>query len=438
MAQASIFEQILDPASRANPYPLYARAAQDAGGAASTTAATSSARTARSSRCCTTRGSAPTLAAAPRLADTQTGGRAARAAAGLHPPRPARARPAAGAGDPAVRATLHPRPHRRHAPLAGGGHRRPDRQARRQEPRRPRRRLRLPAAGDRDLRAARRPRSRTSRASTGGPTRSSRPLTPTTGTFAERPAQAQPGRTPNSASTWTVLADARARQPGDDLISGLLTDSGGPGPMSREDLLSSAALLLVAGHETTVNLITNGMLTLLRHPDMLERLSREPGPGNPAGRGATALRASGADSCPAAPRWPTSTSRAPPSPRIRRSSWCLPPATGTPAASATRTASTPDRTDNQHLGFGGGIHYCFGAALARNGGAGGPARSLPAGWSTPGWWPTRRPTGPTRYCAAPATSRSPTTQSRRPPSRRARELARSASQPGVACSQEAT
>ena len=43
--------------------------------------------------------------------------------------------------------------------------------------------------------------------------------------------------------------------------------------MSREDLLSTAALLFVAGHETTVNLIANGMLTLLRHPDVLERLN---------------------------------------------------------------------------------------------------------------------------------------------------------------------
>ncbi|MGI8311854.1 cytochrome P450 [Saccharopolyspora hattusasensis] len=72
------------------------------------------------------------------------------------------------------------------------------------------------------------------------------------------------------------LAEAHARQPGDDLISGLLTDTGAHAPMPREDLLSTAALLLVAGHETTVNLIANGMLTLLRHPDVLDRLRHEP------------------------------------------------------------------------------------------------------------------------------------------------------------------
>src|SRR5262249_44232832 len=98
---------------------------------------------------------------------------------------------------------------------------------------------------------------------------------PTTGTFAER----QQRRNEVQAELGGYLAgliDAHARQPGDDLLSGLLTDTGPHGPMSRADMISTAALLLVAGHETTVNLIANGMLTLLRHPDVLDRLRREP------------------------------------------------------------------------------------------------------------------------------------------------------------------
>ena len=72
------------------------------------------------------------------------------------------------------------------------------------------------------------------------------------------------------------LADARSHEPRDDLLSGLVTDDGPEGRMSREKLMATAALLLFAGHETTVNLIANGMLTLLRHPDVLGRLRRNP------------------------------------------------------------------------------------------------------------------------------------------------------------------
>jgi cytochrome P450 len=56
----------------------------------------------------------------------------------------------------------------------------------------------------------------------------------------------------------------------------MATDDGPDGRMTQDELLSTAKLLLVAGHETTVNLITNGTLTLLRHPDVLEQLRRDP------------------------------------------------------------------------------------------------------------------------------------------------------------------
>jgi cytochrome P450 len=56
----------------------------------------------------------------------------------------------------------------------------------------------------------------------------------------------------------------------------LATDDGPEGRMSQEDLLSTSFLLLIAGHETTVNLIANGTLTLLRHPEVLQRLRRDP------------------------------------------------------------------------------------------------------------------------------------------------------------------
>ncbi|TDD42343.1 cytochrome P450 [Nonomuraea terrae] len=157
------------------------------------------------------------------------------------------------------------------------------------------------------------------------------------------------------------LADAHQREPGDDLLSALVTD----GEMARPDVLSTAALLLIAGHETTVNLIANGMLTLLRHPHVLERLRQDPGyavnvveellryepPIHMPGPRRTAL----ADIEIAGTTIP------------QGSVIVLVLASGNrdPARFADPDRFDPDRRDNQHLGFGGGIHYCFGAPLAR-------------------------------------------------------------------------
>ena len=183
---------------------------------------------------------------------------------------------------------------------------------------------------------------------------------PTTGSIVERnrrrfETMAQLGRYLNG------LADAHARDPGDDLLSALVVD----GEMARADVLSTAALLLIAGHETTVNLIANGMLTLLRHPPLLERLAREPGyavdvveellryepPIQMPGPRRTAL----ADIDLAGTTIPEG------------SVIILVLASGSrdPARFADPDRFDPGRRDNQHLGFGGGIHYCFGAPLAR-------------------------------------------------------------------------
>ncbi|WP_190813293.1 cytochrome P450 [Saccharopolyspora pogona] len=186
---------------------------------------------------------------------------------------------------------------------------------------------------------------------------------PSTGAFAERQRrQAQVNA--ELGQYLDGLAEAHAHQPGHDLISGLLTDTGAHTPMSRGDVLSTAALLLVAGHETTVNLIANGMLTLLRHPGVLDRLRHEPDLITPlveellryeppvqmlTGRSALA------DIDIAGPTIP------------QGSPLTLMLAAGNrdPHRFADPDRFAPDRTDNQHLGFGGGIHYCFGAPLAR-------------------------------------------------------------------------
>jgi hypothetical protein len=71
-----------------------------------------------------------------------------------------------------------------------------------------------------------------------------------------------------------LIADHRSH-PGPDLISAVAADDA-PDRFTDQEIVSTSILLLIAGHETTVNLIANGMLTFLRHPTVLKRLREEP------------------------------------------------------------------------------------------------------------------------------------------------------------------
>jgi cytochrome P450 len=188
-------------------------------------------------------------------------------------------------------------------------------------------------------------------------------IDPNTGTLQERMRRNEAVNA-ELAEYFNALADAHASKPGDDMISGLVTDPGPDGPMSRGDLLATASLLLIAGHETTVNLIANGMLTLLRHPDVLDRLRREPtviiGLVEELLRYEPPVqmllhRGALADIDIAGT---TITAGAP----LR-----LVIAAGNrdPNRFSEPDRFDPDRANNQHLGFASGIHICFGAALAR-------------------------------------------------------------------------
>ncbi|MEV8517360.1 cytochrome P450 [Dactylosporangium sp. NPDC051484] len=186
---------------------------------------------------------------------------------------------------------------------------------------------------------------------------------PSSGTFAERQrrrslVQAELG------GYLDGLVEARVRRPGDDLLSGLLTDTGPHAPMSRGDLVSTAVLLLVAGHETTVNLIANGVLTLLRHPDVLDRLRHEPGLIVPLVEELLryeppvqllSSRSTLADIDIAGTTIPKGSPL----------TLMLAAADRDPGRFPDPDRFDPDRADNQHLGFGSGIHYCYGAPLAR-------------------------------------------------------------------------
>jgi cytochrome P450 len=75
------------------------------------------------------------------------------------------------------------------------------------------------------------------------------------------------------AAYLTELLAAKREAPGEDLMSALITTADEDGDrLSEDELMGTAWLLLVAGHETTVHLITNGVLALLRHPEQLALL----------------------------------------------------------------------------------------------------------------------------------------------------------------------
>lgn len=124
------------------------------------------------------------------------------------------------------------------------------------------------------------------------------------------------------------------------------------------------SLLLVAGHETTVNLIANGVLTLLRHPAILERLRHEPD--LIVGTVEELLRYE-----PPVQLLSNRTTLE----EIQVAETTIPQgvlvtlaiAAGNrdPARFQDPDRFDPERRDNAHLGFGSGIHYCFGAPLAR-------------------------------------------------------------------------
>ncbi len=160
-----------------------------------------------------------------------------------------------------------------------------------------------------------------------------------------------------------ALLAARREHPSDDLLSELITGNTPSEYMTDQELISTAVLLLIAGHETTVNLITNGMLTLLRNPDVLERLRQDPE--LVVGIVEEVLRYDP----PVQFRLRTTLTD------IEVAGTTIPKgativlvlASGSrdPERFPHADRFDPEREDNQHLGFGGGIHYCVGAPLAR-------------------------------------------------------------------------
>ncbi|MCR8576384.1 cytochrome P450 [Streptomyces nigrescens] len=76
---------------------------------------------------------------------------------------------------------------------------------------------------------------------------------------------------------FTGLIAAKEKNPGDGLLDELIEERLRPGSLTHEELVGLAMILLVAGHETTANMISLGTFTLLEHPEQLDRLKAEEG-----------------------------------------------------------------------------------------------------------------------------------------------------------------
>jgi len=157
---------------------------------------------------------------------------------------------------------------------------------------------------------------------------------------------------------------ARRAQPKDDLISALIQAEEAGEKLSEEELYAMVILLIVAGHETTVNLIGNATLALLQNPDQLAQLKNNPAlmPAaieeflrydGPVERATMRFAAEDVELG---------------GQLIRRGQPVNVVLAGTgrdPAQFANPDQLDLTRENNRHLGFGFGVHYCVGAPLAR-------------------------------------------------------------------------
>jgi fatty acid omega-hydroxylase len=160
------------------------------------------------------------------------------------------------------------------------------------------------------------------------------------------------------------LVEKAAKSPGPGMISQLVHDDGPDGRLSPSEIVNNTILLFVAGHDSTVNLISHCVLTVLRNPGSIELLRSRPESIPGAIEEVLRLQSS-------VQFFPTRSALA----NIEIAGTTIP--RGSPiylmygaANRDPRRFSDPDtfdpqRADNEHVGWGRGIHICFGGPLAR-------------------------------------------------------------------------
>ena len=162
---------------------------------------------------------------------------------------------------------------------------------------------------------------------------------------------------------FTDLVAHRRADPRDDLISALIAAEDEGKTLTETELISTCILLLIAGHETTVNLIGNGTLQLLRHPGQLQKLRDDPSligtaveellrfdpPVQLTGRLALEDMEFGGKTLK----------------KGDQAVILIGAANRDPEQFTEPQRLDVTRTENRHLAFGMGVHFCLGAPLAR-------------------------------------------------------------------------
>ena len=179
--------------------------------------------------------------------------------------------------------------------------------------------------------------------------------------------RAQKGRESVAALTAYMadLIQGLLKEPGDGVLSKLVNDKDGPdGPMTPQDAAANAMLLLIAGHDSTVNTIAHCVLTLLRNPESLDLLRERPGLIPKAIEEVLRLQS-------AVQFFPSRSATA----DIEIGGTVIPQGSAVhllygAANRDPRRFPDPEkfdiqRPDNQHVGWGRGVHSCVGGPLAR-------------------------------------------------------------------------
>ncbi len=163
---------------------------------------------------------------------------------------------------------------------------------------------------------------------------------------------------------FSALIDTRRANPKDDLLSRLIAVHDNDGGLDTDELVGTAILLMIAGHETTVNLLGNGLYLLMQNPESMKLLKDHPEliPGaieemlrceSPVQQGTyrratETIRISGVEI-----------------PAGSQITVLFGAANRDPAVFPNPEVFDVRRTPNKHLAFGTGIHFCLGAPLAR-------------------------------------------------------------------------